>query len=174
MYQSLKPHPAAAFGPNGLASLRYRSWQLLAYGDLRVSHVVMRDAAGQTVPASADSTLESDAAAGRVLRKFAWGEVEARYTPKAGRLNIALTVRNRSPHTIQRGLLRAVRAALSREDRGIRWGGPLVGHNVGDPTIISSSSRTTACDCSPAPGATSSSRSLATRPAAPSTISSWR
>ncbi len=137
VYQAIEPHPQLAYGPNGLSSLRYRGWQLLAYGDLRVSHVVMRDGAGNTSPGSLESTLESDPPAGRVLRKFAWGEVEARYTPRAGRLNLAVTVRNRSANTI---------LEASYEPLGLRFPArvaeydgsiPLMGHNVGDPTIIS-------------------------------------
>lgn len=139
IYRVIEPHPQLTFGPQGIQSLYYRGWQLLAYGDLRVSHVLMRDSSGRTVPAPLDSTLGSDPASGTVIRKFAWGEVEARYIPKAGRLNIAFTVRNRSANTIQEASYEPLAfrfpAKITEYDGAI----PLVGHNVGDPTIISMS-----------------------------------
>ncbi|HUA58246.1 MAG TPA: hypothetical protein VML19_05805 [Verrucomicrobiae bacterium] len=139
MYKAIEPHPQLAFGSAGITELRYRGWQLLSYGDLRVSHVIMRDASGRDYPAPLDSTLQSDAAAGTVVRKFGWGEVEVRYTPKAGRLNIAVTVRNRSADTLREASYEPL--ALHFPARVAEYDGaiPLVGHNVGDPTIISMS-----------------------------------
>jgi len=139
VYQSMDPPPVLTFGPGGLASLRYRGVQFLEYGDLRVSHVVLRETTGRTFAAPAEAPLQVDAAVRTVTRKYPWGEVEARFTPKPGRLNIAMTVRNRSPHVIQDASYEPL--ALHFPARVTEYDGatPLVGHNDGDPTVISMS-----------------------------------
>ena len=129
MYQAIEPHPELQFGPAGLTSLRYRGSQMLGFGNLHVEHVILRNAAGQDHPAALDSTLAYDAAAGSVRRTFPWGDVETHYTAKAGRLNIALTVRNRSVDTIQEASYEPLSLKFPGHIAEYDGSIPLVGHN---------------------------------------------
>ncbi|MEI9973816.1 MAG: hypothetical protein WDO73_18245 [Ignavibacteriota bacterium] len=136
VYRTYEPRPAIEFSSQGLSSLRFRGTEFLAFGDVRVSRVLMRGAIGAPVPASLDSSLEVDAKASRLVRRFAWGEIAVQFIPAPGKLQIAVTATNRSPDTMQE---------LSLEPLGLRFPGkiseydgsiPLVGHNSGDPTLI--------------------------------------
>lgn len=136
VYRSHEPRPVLEFSPQGLTSLKFRGAEFLAFGDVRVSRVLLKDSSGRAVPAGVDSSLEVDAKTGKVLRRFWWGEVGAQFTPAPGRLEVALSVTNRSQNTLQEA---------SYEPMGLKFPGkiaeydgtvPLVGHNTGDPTLI--------------------------------------
>jgi hypothetical protein len=136
IYRVMDPRPAIEFSGNGLSSLKYRGMEYLSYGDMRLSHLIMRDGSGHEVKADMDFTSEVDARAAKVTEKFSWGDVTAQYATKPGKFYISITTNNRSLNTIEQ---------VSYEPLGLKFPGkvaeydgniPLVGHNSGNPTLI--------------------------------------
>src|SRR4051794_18113914 len=80
VYRSREPRPALQFDTRGLSSLSVRGTELLSFGDMRVTRVLMADQTGRRFPAKLDSSTEVDAKAKKVTRHFPWGEVSAQYS----------------------------------------------------------------------------------------------
>jgi hypothetical protein len=136
VYSTREPRPALAFDSGGLSSLRVRGAELLSFGDVRVARVQMQDGSGRRFAASLNSSIRVDPKAGKVTRQFAWGDVSAQFTSAPGRLDIALTITNRSADTLREASYEPI--GLKFPGRVTDYDGvvPLVGHNVGDPTLI--------------------------------------
>jgi hypothetical protein len=116
--------------------LKVRGTELLSFGDVRVSRVMMRDSSGQQVAAAMDSTLEVHAESRQVVRRFPWGEVSAKFTPAPGRVDIAFAVTNRSQSTLQEASYEPVGLRFPAKVNEYDGAVPLMGHNTGDPTLI--------------------------------------
>jgi len=110
----------AAFDARGLAGLHGAGQDLLADGAPRLEQVVFerwvsegdppsRKRAFTKLDAPQPDSAAFDAEARRLVQKYAWGEVELAYTPRPGRLDVALTLRNRSEEALANFRVAAMR-----------------------------------------------------------------
>jgi hypothetical protein len=136
VYHSREARPALGFDGSGLSSLKLRGAEFISFGDMRVPRVVMRDRSGRLAPVQSTSSVQVDPNTGKVTRQFPWGEVSARFSPSPGKLDIAVTVANRSEDTLQEACYEPIGLKFPGKITDYDGAIPLVGHNVGDPTLI--------------------------------------
>jgi UDP-GlcNAc:undecaprenyl-phosphate GlcNAc-1-phosphate transferase len=136
VYRSREPRPILEYDALGLSSLKLRGAELLSFGDVRVGRVLMRDPSGRRYAPPLDSTVQVDSVAGKVVRQFSWGDVAAQFTAAPGRVDIALTIVNRSADTLQEASYEPVGLKFPAKITNYDGAVPLMGHNVGDATLI--------------------------------------
>ncbi len=131
------PPVQAASGPGGLTTLQYQGVNLLADGTLSAQTITLQNADGTTTQGSTTPTATTyDPAAHRLTQTYPWGTVACRYVPAGSRLNLAVSVTDTSPQTLQQLTLQllAIRFPAMPKDWVPNY--VYVGSNTGDPTVI--------------------------------------
>ncbi|HVR85819.1 MAG TPA: hypothetical protein VMU54_15985 [Planctomycetota bacterium] len=111
------------WGKEGLKSLRYAGHDWLADGILRVE--------GADAGKGASSVEK-----GSILRTCSWGRVRGDYSVSGTRLNIVLTVTNRSDKPIDAVQLSPIQLRLPAKSVEYDEVTPMIASNVGAPTIL--------------------------------------
>jgi hypothetical protein len=132
----MKSRVAIEFNNAGLHSLKYNGTELLNFGELRVLRVTMRGHSGPPSPADLKSTLNVDPANQDVTRTFAWGTVSTHYETKGNNLLLTVTTKNKSTSTIEGVAYEPLGLAFPAKVVEYDGSSPLMGHNVGNPTLI--------------------------------------
>ncbi len=143
------PRLEATFDADGCKSLAYNHVELLANGKLSVGKALFTKADGTSYGAEAQATVSftpaaSGAQSGTALASAAWGTVECAYTAKGSRLDLRITVTNKSADTLTELTLSPLELKLPAEPTAARlyvdfFGrlyNPRSHHNVGAPTIL--------------------------------------
>jgi hypothetical protein len=136
-WAQMKPRVTIEFNNNtGLSSLTYNGTKLLKFGDFRVVRVMIRNNSGDPSPADLKSTLSVVPAKQVATRTFGWGTVSTHYEAKGNRLFLTVTTTNKSTSTIEAVSYEPLGFAFP--DKVVEYDGsaPLLGNNVGNPTLI--------------------------------------
>ena len=121
-----------ALAEKGLDSLSYDGAELLAGGLPGVQKATFRKADDTTYQADlADPAVRYSSFWRKLSVNYAWGSVACAYAPRADRLDVKVTVTNRSPDTLHE---------ISMRLMDLRFpGAAKIGrrhHNIGAPTVI--------------------------------------
>ncbi|MGI4788630.1 MAG: hypothetical protein ACRYFS_07245 [Janthinobacterium lividum] len=140
------PAPAAkgltpAFGLNGLSSLKFNSDELLSSGQFTVRKVIFTRPDGSPSERSLGlGTLIVDPKNRRVTRTYPWGTVGCAYTLLPGRVNLDITITNRSGDVLSGVLVQALTlrfpGGVTAFEDNIR-----AGSGVDSPTVVGVSYR---------------------------------
>ncbi len=119
-----------SFGGNGVSSLRFNGTEFLAYGDIRLGNLKFQTAVGQIINGDlANGVVTVDAAARRVVRNSSWGSLTVDYTPGNARLDVLVTVQNRTANTLQ---------GIWFEPFGLRFPGRVTEYDGNIPLLVNS------------------------------------
>src|ERR1700676_2508998 len=89
------------FNNAGLDSLQYQGVEHLAFGDFHLNQATFQLSSGETFNGDLSATTTVDAQAGRVNRTLAWGSITVDCKAAGNRLNVNVTVTNRSDNTLE-------------------------------------------------------------------------
>jgi hypothetical protein len=124
------------FTEKGLTSLKFDDVELLGAGDFRVDRVLMRHGVGHSFEADLASKVTINAARQEVTRTFPWGTVRATYELKRNHLGLTVVTTNKSSSTIHGVFYEPLVLKFPTKVQEYDGSIPLLGHNVGNPTVI--------------------------------------
>jgi hypothetical protein len=127
---------AVKFNETALTSLSYGGAELLENGTPLVKDVVLESPNGDTTNVSSEVVRSRvDATNRTITADYTWGSLRCAYKPQPGRLDLDITVENRSSKGIAKVSFEPLRFKFPqgkpRFDLDIRKG-----HNWGNPTVI--------------------------------------
>jgi len=135
-WSHLQPSVVIAFNNAGLSSLKYGGVEYLGFGDLRLEQAAFQPLDGPLVAGDVAGTTTVDAAARRVTRHLAWGSITVYYAASFNRLNMSVTVENRSAQTLQGIWLQPLGLQFPTRVREYDGNTPLLTNPAGQPAVV--------------------------------------
>ncbi len=129
------PTPALQFGAGGIASVKLDGQEYLSSGEVALS-AVRFESSGITNPADLVHSTSVDESQKQILQTYSWGQVLLSYSSGSARVTISATISNRSATRITGFSLRLLSLKLPAKPREFDGRTPIVGHNIGSPTVL--------------------------------------
>jgi len=125
-----------AFGSGGLASLRYGGVELLKDGTFKLRDAQLVDWEGDAVPPPDRQTSRTaDPRTNTAMLDCWWGRARCVYTARGNRLDMTVTVTNRTQAVLNLALLQLLELQFPRAIKGYELG-LRKGHNREAPTVV--------------------------------------
>src|ERR1700736_5741087 len=96
-----KPGVQLDLNSTGPSSIQFNGVEYLAHGDFRLDQVTFRTPAGKLIAGDLTAKTLVDFALKRVTRISSWGSIVADYNSAGNRLNVRVTVNNRSADILE-------------------------------------------------------------------------
>lgn len=132
-----QPMVAIGWDSKGLSALRYGGLDYLAFGDLHVNQVNFRHAPGSTTEANLVGSTSINAGLNKLTRQFDWGSIVVEYLPTGNRLDVNITVSNRSANAIDGLWLEPLGLRFPSRPREYDGRTPLLSNTLGQPAVVS-------------------------------------
>ena len=125
-----------AFGKWGPSSVKYADTEFLQSGWSHLDTVKFKDESGLETDGDTSSNTTVDANSGTVSQDYPWGNASYTFTPDGPQLKIHVVIRNDSGNTLSSFVLALPTLQFPATPAEYDGNTPLLGHNVGAPTVV--------------------------------------
>ncbi|MCU1294556.1 MAG: hypothetical protein JWP08_3406 [Bryobacterales bacterium] len=132
--------PKLTFDDRGLHTLTVGNHNYIDDGAFQVQDLHLRAADGHVVKANLAAKSSFDPDRQTLVNQYEWGKVAVHYSTDPGRVRLQVTTTNSSASTIQDLIYQPLVIRLPSKPKEYDGSIPLVGVNMGEPTLISLSS----------------------------------
>ena len=130
---------AVDFDASGLSSIKWNNTEFLNSNVCRLTWVGMVQPDGSITGADMAGTTSVDIPSKTISVRYGWGEVRCAYTAAANRVLIDVTLANNSATPVDMFILALPELKFPATPAELTANIPMLGHNVGTPTIFTAS-----------------------------------
>lgn len=128
-FANTEPRVKLEWNESGLSTLRFNGIDYLGFGDFRLMQVIFEGRQGPAFAGDLEATTSVDLRTHVLTRKSSWGSIVVQYVAVGNRLNIRVTVNNRSQATLQ---------GIWFEPLGFRFSSPVEEYDGNTPLLANS------------------------------------